>query len=118
MEASSVAAPPSPADAGVGARGSLAERLFRAYFTEGANVADRATLASLAGEAGLDVDDAAAMLEADAFADEVRDDLAEAVENDVLGVPAFLLAPGFAIPGAQEVETFKMMLTPVHNRRS
>src|SRR4051794_16180135 len=28
MEASSVAAPPSPADAGAGARGSLAERLF------------------------------------------------------------------------------------------
>ena len=56
--------------------------------------------------------------EADAFADEVRDDFVEAVENDVLGVPAFLLAPGFAIPGAQEVETFKMMLTRVHDRRS
>ena len=46
------------------------------------------------------------------------DDLEEAVENDVLGVPAFLLAPGFAITGAQEVETFKMMLTRVHDRRS
>ena len=74
--------------------------------------------ASLAGEAGLDVDDAVAVLEAGAFANEVRADLAEAVENDVLGVPAFLLAPGFAIPGAQEVETLKMMLTRMHDRPS
>ena len=63
-------------------------------------------------------DDAAAVLEAGAFADEVRHDLEEAVENDVLGVPAFLVAPGFAITGAQDVETFKMMLTRVHDRRS
>ena len=100
------------------AQNMLAERLFRAYFAEGANVADRETLASLAGEAGLEIDDAAAVLEAGVFADEVRDDLEAAVENDVLGVPAFLLAPGFAITGAQEVETFKMMLTRVHDRRS
>jgi predicted DsbA family dithiol-disulfide isomerase len=96
---------------------ALAERLFHAYFNEGANVADRAMLASLAGQAGLDVDAAASVLETGAFADEVRADLAEAVENDVLGVPSFLLAPGFAIPGAQEVETFKIMLTRVHDRR-
>ena len=103
---------------GTDSQNALAERLFRAYFTEGANVADRAVLASVAGEAGLDVDDAAAALEAGSFADEVRADLAAAVENDVLGVPAFLLAPGFAIPGAQEVETFKTMLTRVHDRRA
>jgi predicted DsbA family dithiol-disulfide isomerase len=100
------------------AQNALAEGLFRAYFTEGANVADRATLTSLAAEVGLDGVDAAAVLATGAFADEVRADLAEAVENDVLGVPTFLLAPNFAIPGAQEIQTFKMMLTRVHDRQS
>src|SRR5262249_18533241 len=94
---------PGAATHGAGSQNALAERLFRAYFTEGANVADRAMLASVAGEAGLDVDDAASVLEAGAFADEVRVDLADAAENDVLGVPSYVLAPGFAIPGAQEV---------------
>jgi predicted DsbA family dithiol-disulfide isomerase len=102
---------------GTDSQDALAERLFHAYFAEGANVADRAVLASVAGEAGLDVDDAAAVLAAGAFADEVRVDLAEAAENDVLGVPSYVLAPGFAIPGAQEVETFKIMLTRLHDRR-
>ena len=95
---------------------ALAERLFRAYFTEGANVADRSVLASLAGESGLDTDEATSTLEGTAYVSDVRDDQARAAELDVLGVPAFVIAPGFAIPGAQEVETFRLMLTRAHGR--
>src|SRR5262249_51402236 len=52
------------------AQNRLAERLFQAYFTEGANVADRAALAALAGESGLDADDATAVLAGGDFGDE------------------------------------------------
>jgi predicted DsbA family dithiol-disulfide isomerase len=95
---------------------ALTERLFQAYFSEGANVADRSTLAGLAGEAGLDPDEATSMLDGSAFVEDVRVDQARAAELDVLGVPAFVITPGFAIPGAQDVETFRLMLTRAHER--
>jgi predicted DsbA family dithiol-disulfide isomerase len=95
---------------------ALAERLFQAYFVEGANVADRSTLAALAGETGLDRADATAMLDTTAYADEVLADRQRAEELEIHAVPAFLIAPGFAIPGAQEVETFRLMLTRVYER--
>jgi predicted DsbA family dithiol-disulfide isomerase len=95
---------------------ALTERLFRAYFTEGANVADRSVLTNLAGEVGLDPDEAAAMLAGTGYGDEVRSDRERAVDLDVLGVPAFVIAPGFGIPGAQEVDTFRLMLTRAHDR--
>ena len=41
-------------EAGATGQGALKERLLRAYFEDGANVADAATLGRLAGEAGLD----------------------------------------------------------------
>lgn len=104
------------ATSGAVPQNALAERLFEAYFTEGANVADHATLAELAGDAGLSADDAASVLRTGEYADDVRADQARAAELDVLGVPAFVIAEGFAIPGAQEVETFRLMLTRAHDR--
>lgn len=99
-------------------QGALAERLFRAYFTEGANVADVATLARLAGEAGLDADAAAQVLSTDAFAAEVRKDIDEARDRDVHGVPNFVIEERFAIPGAQELDTMVMLLERARERLS
>jgi len=88
----------------------LAERLFRAYFQEGANVADHGTLVRLVGEAGLDEAAAAEVLAGTAFAEDVAEDLVEANERELTGVPAFLVADRHLIPGAQEVETFVSVL--------
>jgi len=93
-----------------GGQGPLVERLFLAYFTEGADVSDHATLSGLVAEVDGDVGAAAAVLAGDEFADEVRADVAVARERDVTGVPAFVVDGGVMIPGAQEVDTFVRVL--------
>ncbi len=102
--------------AGVAEQGALNERLFLAYFTEGANVADHGTLARLAGEAGLDRDEAAEVLASGAFAGEVRADLDAARDRDIHGVPNFVIEDRLSIPGAQEVDTMVMLLERARER--
>jgi predicted DsbA family dithiol-disulfide isomerase len=96
-----------------GARqGDLYERLFRAYFTDGDNVGDAETLARCAADVGLDADEAARVAaDAEAFADVVRADQAEARGLEITGVPAFVIARRAHIPGAQEVDTIRAVLT-------
>lgn len=103
-------------DGGPAAQGPLKERLLRAYFTEGANVADHPTLVALAAEVGLDADGADEVLRTGAFRDEVAVDLFDAAERDLTGVPAFLVAGRLLIPGAQEVETFEALLARARDR--
>lgn len=104
------------ATGGAPAQGALAERLFLAYFTEGANVADHDQLVGLVGEVGLDTDEAAGVLASSAFADEVADDLTAALDLQITGVPAFVVAERLLIPGAQEVDTFVALLTRAAER--
>ena len=47
---------------------------MRAYFTEGEAIGDREVLLRLAAEAGLDADEARAVLDGDRYTDEVRAD--------------------------------------------
>ncbi len=81
------------------------ERIMHGYFSEGLQVGDRAELARLAPDFGIAENDALAVLEGDAYADEVRADEARATEFEVTGVPFFLFDEKIAITGAQSVET-------------
>ncbi|MGY6501360.1 MAG: DsbA family oxidoreductase [Acidimicrobiales bacterium] len=101
---------------GVAAQGSLVERLFVAYFEEGANVADPSLLASMAAEVGLDHEAASEVVAGDAFADEVAADLHGAKERALTGVPAFVVEDRLLIPGAQDVETFVNLLGRARER--
>ncbi len=101
---------------GAAAQAALADRLFRGYFTEGENVADHATLARLAGQAGLDAEEAAEVLGGEAFAAEVRKDIDEARDRDIHGVPNFVIEDRFAIPGAQDVDTMVVLLERARER--
>ncbi|MFZ4516822.1 MAG: DsbA family oxidoreductase [Microthrixaceae bacterium] len=92
-------------------QGPLVERLFLAYFTEGADVSDAGTLTRLAAEAGLDAELAAEVVAGGGFADEVRADEASARELEITGVPAFVVDGRVMIPGAQEVDTIVRVLT-------
>lgn len=98
------------ATGGAAAQGGLKERLLRAYFTEGANVADPTALAGFAADAGLPADEAAEVVASGAFADEVATDLALAHERQLTGVPAFVVEDRLLIPGAQEVDTIVNVL--------
>src|SRR5580658_4730525 len=97
-------------EAGPGLQDALKERLFVAYFTEGAAVGDRPTLLRLAGEVGLDPEESAAVLAGDRYADEVRADESEAQELGVSGVPFFVVDGKFGIPGAQDADSILSVL--------
>lgn len=85
---------------------AMKERLFKAYFTEGAHLADVPTLIRLASEVGLDGAAVAEMLTTIAFTDAVRKDEAEARQLGVRGVPFFALDRKFAVSGAQQSDAF------------
>lgn len=93
-----------------GAQDRLAERLFRAYFTEGRDVADHATLVELAEEAGIERDEAQELLASDARSEQVRADEAAARDRDITGVPAVVVDGRLLVPGAQEPDVFLRVL--------
>jgi predicted DsbA family dithiol-disulfide isomerase len=82
------------------------ELLFEAYFTEGRNVADHATLLSVAERAGLDREAAEEMLRSDAHAGEVEADGLEASRLGARGVPFFVINRRYGISGAQPAQVF------------
>ena len=93
-----------------GKQGSLKERLLRAYLSEGEPIGEHTTLLSAVAAVGLDVDEAQALLSGDRYADEVRQDEAEARALGIQGVPCFVLAGRYMIEGAQPAETMLLGL--------
>ena len=93
-----------------GRGGAMKERLLQAYFTEGRAVSDRATLAELAADVGLDPDRVAAVLDGDEFGEEVRADEARAMELGSTGVPFFVFDERLGVPGAQPPDVLLRLL--------
>lgn len=87
-----------------GRREALVERLFAAYLGEGEALGEHAVLVRLASDAGLDADEAAAVLASDRFADDVRRDEARARGFGISGVPFFAIDERYGISGAQPPE--------------
>ena len=87
-----------------GVQDAVVERLFRGAFTEGEPVGDRHALVRMAAEAGLDEADAAATLDSDAYADEVRDDERTAAALGIAAVPFFVVDRAYGVAGAQSPE--------------
>jgi predicted DsbA family dithiol-disulfide isomerase len=100
-----------------GLQDAMLERLYRAYFTEQRSLFDRDSLATLAGEAGLDTSEARQALEAGAFADAVANDLNDAQRLGVTGVPFFVVDSHYAVSGAQPTEVFSQLLTRAWGER-
>ncbi|HET6482745.1 MAG TPA: DsbA family oxidoreductase [Actinoplanes sp.] len=88
----------------------MVDRLFRAEFTDGRNLADHAVLADLAAELGLDRDEAVQALTTKAYEKDIRADLAQARELGITGVPFFVFDNKRALSGAQPVELFRKAL--------
>jgi len=101
---------------GADAAGRLHDRLFRAYFTEGANIADPANLVAWGVEVGADEELAGEAVATAAGSDQVTVDLREAAERQVTGVPAFVIDDRHLIPGAQDVDTMRTLLARIHEK--
>lgn len=93
-----------------GKQNEAEELLFRAYFTEGKNTDDLNTLIDLGKEIGLDSDKLKTVLESEQYTDEVREDIYEAHQIGVRGVPFFVFNRKYAISGAQESGAFAQVL--------
>lgn len=88
----------------------LKERLLKAYFTDGVHIGDPDALADCAADVGFDRDEIAKFLESDRGVSEVSAELEEARNNGITAVPTYVLNGLWAIPGAQDPETFAKVL--------
>ena len=94
----------------VGLQSEMKERLLHAYFIEGLNIDDDATLVQLGIEVGLDQDAIKAELSDSQFAAHIEQDIAEARAIGVNGVPFFVFDRKYAVSGAQPEEQFLNVL--------
>jgi predicted DsbA family dithiol-disulfide isomerase len=85
-----------------GAQDAIADALFRAYFTEGANITDSGVLAEVAAGAGLDGEAVTAYLESDSDRDLILGADAEARAAGITGVPFFIFNGTVGVSGAQD----------------
>ncbi|GAA2453894.1 DsbA family oxidoreductase [Streptomyces glaucus] len=103
-----------------GRQEALLDLLYRANFAEERSVfGDDERLVELAVAAGLDADEARAVLaDPAAYADEVRADEREAAGLGARGVPFFVLDRAYGVSGAQPVEVFAQALARAWGERS
>ena len=82
------------------------ERLFHAFFTEGKSIADIDTLTQLGVEIGLDATELQVAFTDERYAYQVNQDIQEARQIGVNGVPFFVFNRKYAISGAQPPQAF------------
>ncbi len=89
---------------GIGKAAEMKQRLMDLYFTEGADLTNRAVLVDAAAEVGLDPEDVAAALDSDQDIESVGQEAQQAKEAGIEGVPCFIFGGKFAVSGAQAPE--------------
>jgi predicted DsbA family dithiol-disulfide isomerase len=90
-----------------GEQDAVVEALFLAYFTDGGDLSDRATLAEVAARVGLDRVEVDELLAGDKALDVVRAGEEQACRLGVSGVPFFVVNSRVALSGAQPPELFR-----------
>lgn len=88
----------------------MEEELFKAHFLDGKNVGDIETLVSLAVSLGINGEEAKNSLESENFDYEISQDILEAKNNGISGVPFFILNGKYGVSGAQPVDFFRNAL--------
>lgn len=96
----------------------LEEKLFLAYFTEGKNTADHSTLLQIGKDVGIAEQEITTVLNNDSYTNEVEQDIVEAQQIGVRGVPFFVLDRKYAVSGAQESEIFLRALTKAYEEHT
>lgn len=86
------------------------EALLRAHFTDGADISAPNTLVALGKEAGLEETAVLEVLNSDRFGYEVAQDIQEARNIGIRGVPFFVFNRKHAVSGAQPPEVFLQTL--------
>ena len=92
---------------------ALKQALLKSYLTDGENPSDPAVLVRLAGESGLDTEQARAILASDTYADATRQRQKEYLDAGIRSVPAIILDRQHLISGGQPVDVFESALRQV-----
>ena len=93
-----------------GTQSPVVTALMRAYWVEGRDIGDLATLADIAGENGMDRDATLRLLQSDADADDIQARDQDARHKGVNAVPTFLIAQQYVVSGAQPPETWEKVI--------
>ncbi|HBD13357.1 MAG TPA: hypothetical protein DCZ13_14505 [Porticoccaceae bacterium] len=99
-----------------GKQNEMAEALFEAYLCQGRFVGDKDVLADIAGEVGLDRQEARDFLESEDGVARVREQIDFARRNGVSGVPAFSFDGMFAISGGQASDVFLNVIDRIQEK--
>lgn len=91
----------------------MTEALLDAYFVKSKTIGLEATLVEIAGEVGLVKEEVTTMLNSEQYVQDVKEDITQASEVGVRGVPFFVLSGKYAISGAQPQTTFEEALLKV-----
>lgn len=82
------------------------EALFIAHFVEGKDISDNEALADMGQKMGLDKEDVLRFLTTEEMTEAVKNDITEAEQIGVSGVPFFVFDRKYAISGAQDEAVF------------
>ncbi|WP_028046901.1 DsbA family oxidoreductase [Cellulomonas sp. URHE0023] len=96
--------------ASAGLADAVLEALYSAHFEQGADLGEDETLVRVVADAGLDANEARAVLAGNDHADAVRHDEAEARAIGVTGVPFFVVDRRLGVSGAQPADVFTQLL--------
>jgi predicted DsbA family dithiol-disulfide isomerase len=88
----------------------IEEKLFEAYFILGKNIDDTNTLIGLGESVGLSKETLVKVIKGNDYAEDVRQDVYEAQQVGVRGVPFFVFDRKYAVSGAQESAVFLQSL--------
>ena len=100
-----------------GKQQQLLDHAYAVHFGEAKSVHTVDALVELAAGAGLDPDEARAVLtDRDRYADDVRADEKQARDLGITGVPFYVLDMRYGISGAQPTEVFAQALAQAHDK--
>ena len=93
-----------------GRQAAMVAALFAAFFRDGRDIGDAATLADLAGGVGMDPAVVARLLASDADRAEIAARDGHARERGVNAVPTYLIANQYVLSGAQPVDLWGQVI--------
>jgi len=93
-----------------GKQDAAKERLLSDHFEHGRDIGSRDYLTSLGLDLGIGAAELEELFSSDKYADDVRQDFAEASALGISGVPFFVIDRKFGLSGAQSAETFSAAL--------
>jgi predicted DsbA family dithiol-disulfide isomerase len=96
-----------------GKQGAMVDALFDAYFAQARDIGDHNVLVEIAESIGMQGDVTRQLLSGDSDAEDIRNRDAHSRKMGVSSVPTFIIANQHAVPGAQQPEMWKQVISEI-----